>query len=115
MTCTWCSANLHLEPALILGQAFADATIDVYVDGLMGYGPTRSAVPPQVGTRVQRVLHPDLVPGVRPLLLREFAVEPVPTRAGVVPKGADGAPGRGPDRPTWPGPWGRPRFCWPRT
>ena len=71
-------ANLHLEPALILGQAFADATIDVYVDGLMGYGPTRSAVPPQVGTRVQRVLHPDLVPGVRPLLLREFAAEPVP-------------------------------------
>ena len=71
-------ANLHLEPALILGQAFADATIDVYVDGLMGYGPTRSAVPAQVGTRVQRVLHPDLVPGVRPLLLREFAAEPVP-------------------------------------
>ncbi len=71
-------ANLHLEPALIVAQAFADATIDVYVDGLMGYGPTRSAIPPQVGTRVQRVLHPDLVPGVRPLLLRDFAAEPVP-------------------------------------
>lgn len=70
-------ANLHVEPALTLGQAFTDATIDVYADGLMGYGPTRSAVPAQVGTRVQRVLHPDLVPGVRPLLLREFAAEPV--------------------------------------
>ena len=77
VTCTWCWRTSTSRPALTLGQAFTDATIDVYADGLTGYGPTRSAVPAQVGTRVQRVLHPDLVPGVRPLLLREFAAQPV--------------------------------------
>ena len=104
-------ANLHLEPALIVAQAFADATIDVYVDGLMGYGPTRSAIPPQVGTRVQRVLHPDLVPGVRPLLLRDFAAEPVPIATESSAR-CWRRSGSRPNRRTWPGPRGRPRFSW---
>jgi hypothetical protein len=69
-------ANLHVEPALNLALIFADATIDVYVDGLAGFGPTRSTPPRQIGVRVQRVLYPDLLPGIRPLLLRELAVEP---------------------------------------
>jgi hypothetical protein len=69
--------SIQVNPALALCQTFADATIDVYADGLMSYGPTRDALPAQVGTRVERVLHPDLVPGVRPLLLREYGVQPV--------------------------------------
>jgi hypothetical protein len=69
--------SIQVNPALALCQTFADATIDVYADGLMSYGPTRNALPAQVGTRVERVLHLDLVPGVRPLLLREYGVQPV--------------------------------------
>ena len=69
--------NIQVNPALALCQAFPDAMIDVYADGLMSYGPTRFPLPPQVGRRVERLLYPDLVPGVRPLLLREFGVRPV--------------------------------------
>ena len=69
--------SIQVCPVLALCQTFADASIDVYADGLMSYGPTRNALPPQVGMRVERLLHPDLVPGVRPLLLREFGVTPV--------------------------------------
>jgi hypothetical protein len=49
----------------------------------MSYGPTRDKLDPLVGTRVGRLLHLDLVPGLKPLLLTEFGVEPeiVPTDA----------------------------------
>ena len=69
--------SIQGAPALALSQTFADAAIDVYAEGLMSYGPTRTVLPDQVGVRVRRVLHPDLVPGVTPLLLREYGVEPV--------------------------------------
>ena len=69
--------SIQVCPVLALCQTFADASIDVYADGLMSYGPTRNSLPPRVGMRVERLLHPDLVPGVRPLLLREFDVTPV--------------------------------------
>jgi hypothetical protein len=69
--------SIQVCPALALCQIFADATIDVYADGLMSYGPTRNTLSAQIGMRLERVLHPDLVPGVRPLLLREFGVRPV--------------------------------------
>ena len=48
--------------------------IDVYADGLMSYGPTRNKLDPLVGTRIGRLLHLDLVPGLTPLLLTEFGV-----------------------------------------
>lgn len=69
--------SIQVAPARALCQTFADASIDVYADGLMSYGPTRNLLPAQVGARLERLLHPDLVPGVRPLLLREFDVTPV--------------------------------------
>ena len=71
-------AGIWVPPALVLSQIFADATIDVYADGLTGYGPTRRSVPLPVSTRLRRLLHPDLLPGATPLLLREYGVEPVP-------------------------------------
>lgn len=71
-------AGIWGSPAVVLSQIFADATIDVYADGLTGYGPTRRSLPLPVSTRVQRLLHPDLLPGVTPLLLREYGVESVP-------------------------------------
>ncbi|MFI7237261.1 polysialyltransferase family glycosyltransferase [Streptomyces cyaneofuscatus] len=68
--------SIQVNPALALSQIFADSPIDVYADGLMSYGPTRSKIQPLVGTRVRRLLHLDLVPGLKPLLLTEFGVEP---------------------------------------
>jgi hypothetical protein len=69
--------SIQVDPALALCQTLADANLDVYAEGLMSYGPTRNALPDQVGVRVRRVLYPDLVPGVVPLLLREYGAEPV--------------------------------------
>ena len=69
--------GLPVLPAVALCSVFPDATIDVYADGLLSYGPSRKSLPRQIGVRVERLLHLDLVPGVEPLLLREYGVEPV--------------------------------------
>ncbi|MFH8338765.1 polysialyltransferase family glycosyltransferase [Streptomyces sp. AM6-12] len=75
--------SIQVNPALALGQIFNGAPVTVYADGLMSYGPTRNKIDPLVGTRVDRLLHLDLVPGLTPLLLTEFGVpgELVPTSA----------------------------------
>lgn len=73
----------HAGPARALTQVFAGVPVDVYAEGPGGHGPTGEKIPPLTGTRVRRLLHPDLVPGVRPLLLGEYGVEPqtVPAEA----------------------------------
>jgi hypothetical protein len=75
--------SIQVNPALGICQIFTGAPVTVYADGLMSYGPTRNKIDPLVGTRVDRLLHLDLVPGLKPLLLTEFGVEPeiVPTDA----------------------------------
>ncbi|MFI5975163.1 polysialyltransferase family glycosyltransferase [Streptomyces sp. NPDC051452] len=75
--------SIQVNPSLSLAQIFTGAPVTVYADGLMSYGPTRNKIDPLVGTRVDRVLHLDLVPGLEPLLLTEFQVpgEIVPTPA----------------------------------
>ncbi|MFF3845066.1 polysialyltransferase family glycosyltransferase [Streptomyces sp. NPDC002328] len=75
--------SIQVNPSLALCQLFTGAPVDVYADGLMSYGPTRDKIDPLVGTRVGRLLHLDLVPGLTPLLLTEFDVPPV-----LVPSGA---------------------------
>jgi hypothetical protein len=69
--------SIQVTPALTVAQLFTGAPVDVYADGLMSYGPTRNKLDPLVGTRVRRLLHLDLVPGVTPMLLTEFDVPPV--------------------------------------
>ncbi|MFF9260372.1 polysialyltransferase family glycosyltransferase [Streptomyces longwoodensis] len=69
--------SVQVNPALALAQLFTGAPLDVYADGLMSYGPTRDKIDPLVGTRIDRLLHLDLVPGLTPLLLTEFGVPPV--------------------------------------
>ncbi|MEU6663633.1 polysialyltransferase family glycosyltransferase [Streptomyces sp. NPDC046821] len=73
--------SIQVNPAMAVAQIFTGAPVDVYADGLMSYGPTRNKLDPLVGTRVRRLLHLDLVPDLKPLLLTEFGVEPevVPT------------------------------------
>ncbi|MFF1303143.1 alpha-2,8-polysialyltransferase family protein [Streptomyces sp. NPDC058307] len=75
--------SLQVAPALTVAQIFTGAPVDVYADGLMSYGPTRSRLDPLVGTRVRRLLHLDLIAGLTPMLLTEFGVPPVvvPTSA----------------------------------
>ena len=77
--------SIQVNPSLALAQIFTGAPIDVYADGLMSYGPTRSKLDPLIGTRIGRLLHLDLVPGLKPLLLTEFDVPPelVPTETFV--------------------------------
>ncbi|CAM5227886.1 hypothetical protein STENM327S_08726 [Streptomyces tendae] len=48
----------------------------MYADGLMSYGPTREKLPLTLARRIRRLLHLDLIPGLRPMLLSEFGVEP---------------------------------------
>ncbi|MFD8808026.1 alpha-2,8-polysialyltransferase family protein [Streptomyces sp. NPDC059597] len=75
--------SIQVNPSLALAQIFTGAPVTVYADGLMSYGPTRNKIDPLVGTRVDRLLHLDLVPGLKPLLLTEFGVpaELVPSAA----------------------------------
>ncbi|MER7520029.1 polysialyltransferase family glycosyltransferase [Streptomyces sp. NPDC126499] len=75
--------SLQVAPALTIAQLLPDASIHVYADGLMSYGPTRNKIDPLVGERVRRLLHLDLVPGLTPLLLAEFGAVPeaVPAEA----------------------------------
>ncbi|MDF3298262.1 alpha-2,8-polysialyltransferase family protein [Streptomyces tropicalis] len=73
--------SIQVNPALAVAQIFTGAPVTLYADGLMSYGPTRNKIDPLVGTRIDRLLHLDLVPDLRPVLLTEFGVAPeiVPT------------------------------------
>ncbi len=68
--------TVYVEPARALAYLFPDAVIDVYADGLMSYGPTRTPLAPAIGARLDRLLYPDLVPGLRPVLHSEWGVTP---------------------------------------
>ncbi|WP_327373724.1 alpha-2,8-polysialyltransferase family protein [Streptomyces sp. NBC_01216] len=68
--------SIQVNPARALAAVFAESAVHVYSDGLMSYGPTREEVPQSIGCRIRRLLHLDLVPGLRPLLLTECDVEP---------------------------------------
>ncbi len=66
--------SVHVSPARALATIFADASVHVYADGLMSYGPTREKLPQSIACRIRRLLHLDLVPGLTPLLLTEYGV-----------------------------------------
>ncbi|MET7638101.1 hypothetical protein [Streptomyces sp. NPDC005438] len=61
-----------------LARVFPDAPLWVCADGLRGHAPSGLRHPPALGARVRGLYQPDLLPGLEPLLLREFAV---PARA----------------------------------
>jgi hypothetical protein len=70
--------SLHVPPTLTLATLFREATIDVYADGLMAYGPTRTSIDHLIGPRIRALHYPDLCGGLRPLLFEEFGT---PVRA----------------------------------
>ncbi|MFC4138197.1 MULTISPECIES: polysialyltransferase family glycosyltransferase [unclassified Microbacterium] len=73
----------QIAPALTLMTLFRDARLGVIGDGLMTYSPIRSRLPRQVTERVTRVVHPDVVPGVEPLVFAETGAERMPVPAAV--------------------------------
>lgn len=93
--------SIQANPSRALADIFADSPVHVYADGLMTYGPTRSRIPQPLAGRIRRVLHLDLVPGLRPLLLSEYGVpaEPIPGASMVEVLGdvASAAAEEGPD------------------
>ncbi|MFE9023005.1 polysialyltransferase family glycosyltransferase [Streptomyces sp. NPDC007808] len=68
--------SIQANPSRAVADIFADSPIHVYADGLMSYGPTRNRIPHGMSTRIKRVLHLDLVPGLTPMLLAEYGVPP---------------------------------------
>ncbi|MGX1549154.1 polysialyltransferase family glycosyltransferase [Streptomyces adustus] len=70
--------SIQANPSRAVADIFADSPIHVYADGLMSYGPTRNRIPRGMNSRIARVLHLDLIPGLRPMLLSEYGVEPEP-------------------------------------
>ncbi|MFD1662035.1 polysialyltransferase family glycosyltransferase [Streptomyces caeni] len=76
--------SIQANPSRAVAEIFADSPIHVYADGLMSYGPTRNRIPHGMSSRIARVLHLDLVPGLRPMLLSEYGVEPEPVPGGAM-------------------------------
>ncbi|MFS0854034.1 polysialyltransferase family glycosyltransferase [Microbacterium sp. 179-I 3D4 NHS] len=58
----------QVAPARTLMSLFPRAPITIIGDGLMTYSPMRVALPYTVSGRITRVVHADIVPGVRPLV-----------------------------------------------
>ncbi|WP_267245146.1 polysialyltransferase family glycosyltransferase [Streptomyces sp. PR69] len=69
--------SVSADPSRAIAAIFADSPVHVYAGGLTAYGPTPSRVRLPLSSRIRRLLHVDLAPGVRPLLLSECGVEPV--------------------------------------
>ncbi|UWF77501.1 alpha-2,8-polysialyltransferase family protein [Microbacterium neungamense] len=68
----------QVAPARTLMTMFSRARLGVIGDGLMTYSPTRNRMPRQVTERVARVVYPDVVPGVEPLVFAEAGAARVP-------------------------------------
>ncbi|MGW8061840.1 polysialyltransferase family glycosyltransferase [Streptomyces ziwulingensis] len=68
--------SIQVNPARALAAIFSEAALHVYADGLMSYGPTREKLPLTLACRIRRLLHLDLIPGLKPLLLSEYGVDP---------------------------------------
>ncbi|MFI6428162.1 polysialyltransferase family glycosyltransferase [Promicromonospora sp. NPDC050880] len=75
--------SVWVNPAQSLARIFHNGGITVYADGLMSYGPTRNDLPLDIVQRLDGLLHLDLVPGLRPVLLSEYGVQPtvIPSEA----------------------------------
>lgn len=90
----------QVAPARTLMALFPQARITIIGDGLMTYSPMRVRLPYPVAARIQRVVHADVVPGVRPLVGSPDAeIVPVPPSsfAATLRETATAAPGPEPD------------------
>lgn len=72
----------QVNPAIALARIFRDAWIRVHADGLMSYGPTRSAIPLDMGQRTTSLHYLPLASELEPRLLMEFDIRPCPLPVG---------------------------------
>ena len=70
--------SIQVNPAIALCRIFHDAPIRIHADGLMSYGPTRNRIDHAILQRLESLIYPDLIPGLKPLLLHETAPTLVP-------------------------------------
>ncbi|MFJ5261293.1 polysialyltransferase family glycosyltransferase [Streptomyces sp. NPDC088387] len=68
--------SIQVNPGRALAAIFSESAVHVYADGLMSYGPTRERLPLTISSRIRRLLHLDLIPGLKPMLLSEYGVPP---------------------------------------
>lgn len=78
--------SIQVKPAQTLCKIFSDATLAVYADGVMSYGPTRNDLPRSLHGRITQVLYLDLVPTLLPMLLTEYGIPSQPVHTGAVLK-----------------------------
>ncbi|WP_262001375.1 alpha-2,8-polysialyltransferase family protein [Microbacterium sp. Mcb102] len=93
----------QVAPARTLMALFPHARITIVGDGLMTYSPMRVRLPYAVAARIERVVHADVVPGVRPLVGSPRAeIVPVPPSvfAAALRETDAGDPGVGDDPPS---------------
>lgn len=70
--------SIQVNPAIALCRIFHDAPIRIHADGLMSYGPTRNRIDHSILQRLESLIYPDLIPGLKPLLLHEVEPSLVP-------------------------------------
>lgn len=75
--------SLWEPPGRSLAELFPDAALTAYSPGLVVYGPSPRRLPRSITSRIRRLLHLDLLPGLAPLHLSEqgIAAQPVPGQA----------------------------------
>ncbi|MGW7118830.1 polysialyltransferase family glycosyltransferase [Streptomyces sp. NPDC054901] len=78
--------SIQVKPAQTLCKIFSDATLAVYADGVMSYGPTRNDLPRTIHGRITQVLYLDLVPTLLPMLLTEYGIPSQPVHTAAVLK-----------------------------
>ncbi|MFF4320609.1 polysialyltransferase family glycosyltransferase [Streptomyces sp. NPDC001568] len=76
--------SIQVKPAQTLCRIFSDATLAVYADGVMSYGPTRNDLPRAIHGRITQVLYLDLVPTLLPMLLTEYGIPSQPVHTAAV-------------------------------
>lgn len=70
--------SIQVNPAIALCRIFHDAPIHIHADGLMSYGPTRNRIDHSILQRLDSLVYPDLIPGLKPILLHEVTPSLVP-------------------------------------
>jgi hypothetical protein len=77
-----CVQSPQVAPARTLLSIFPDARITVIGDGLMTYSPIRVDLGRMVVERIGRVVYPDIVAGIRPLVFAEVGARRMPIPVG---------------------------------
>lgn len=89
----------QVNPAIALARVFSSSFIRVHSDGLMSYGPTRSAIPLSGAQRMTALHHLPPVEGLTPRLLSEYGITPVTTPVAAFTAVIEEIAALGPDGP----------------